>query len=206
MARAKHTNLYLLLGGWAMTLISTIFCFTACSNDRKAMAPAVNDSIPRPMMTSMGVSTLISDSGIIRYKIIAEQWDIYDKLDTSKWTFEKGVYLEKYDNQMNIEAKVKADTAYYYDKLKLWDLRGHVNILNIKGEKFNTQQLFWDQDKERVYSDKFIRIQQIDKILTGYGFNSNQQFTEYIINNTAGIFPVEDQPNDSIGTTLTTQP
>lgn len=206
MARAKHTNLYLLLGGWAMTLISTIFCFTACSNDRKAMAPAVNDSIPRPMMTSMGVSTLISDSGIIRYKIIAEQWDIYDKLDTSKWTFEKGVYLEKYDNQMNIEAKVKADTAYYYDKLKLWDLRGHVNILNIKGEKFNTQQLFWDQDKERVYSDKFIRIQQIDKILTGYGFNSNQQFTEYIINNTAGIFPVEDQLNDSIGTTPTTQP
>lgn len=208
MARAKHTNLYLLLGGWAMTLslISTTFCFTACSNDRKAMAPAVNDSIPRPMMTSMGVSTLISDSGVIRYKIIAEQWDIYDKLDTSKWTFEKGVYLEKYDNLMNIEAKVKADTAYYYDKLKLWDLRGHVNILNIKGEKFNTQQLFWDQDKERVYSDKFIRIQQIDKILTGYGFNSNQQFTEYIINNTAGIFPVEDHPNDSIGTTPTTQP
>ena len=54
------------------------------------------------------------------------------------------------------------------------------------------------QGKEKVYSDRFIRIQQIDKILTGYGFTSNQQFTDYVINNTAGIFPVEDTPRDSV--------
>ncbi len=169
----------------------------SCSKDKKNMATAVNDSIILPRMSTNGVSTLISDSGVIRYKIITEQWNVYDKLDTSKWTFEKGVYLEKYNNEMQIDAKIKADTAYYYDKLKLWDLRGHVNIRNINGEKFNTEQLFWDQGKERVYSDKFIRIQQVDKILTGYGFTSNQQFTNYTIHNTAGIFPVEDAPRDS---------
>ena len=179
-------------------LLCSACFFASCSEGKKAMAPAVSDSTMLPMMTSTGVSTLISDSGVVRYKIIAEEWDVYDKLDTSKWSFEKGVYLEKFDNQMRIEAKVKADTAYYYDRLKLWDLRGHVNILNIKGEKFNTSQLFWDQDKERVYSDQFIRIQQVDKILTGYGFTSNQQFTDYVIHNTAGIFPVEDTPRDSL--------
>ncbi len=170
----------------------------SCSNDKKGMAPAVTDPTAVPTMTSTGISTLISDSGKIRYKIISEKWDIYSNEKVSKWAFEKGVYLERYDNFMNIEAKVKADTAYYYDKIKLWDLRGHVNILNMQGEKFNTEQLFWDQAKEKVYSDKFIRIQQIDKILTGYGFNSNQQFTDYIIHNTAGIFPIEDTaPQDT---------
>ncbi len=162
------------------------------------MAPAINDPKAIPMMSSIGVSTLISDSGVIRYKIIAEEWDVYDQLDTSQWSFEKGIYLEQYTDSMHIEAKIKADTAYFYDKIKLWDLRGHVSIINIKGEKFNTEQLYWDQNKEKVYSDRFIRIQQIDKILTGYGFNSNQDFTDYIIHNTAGIFPVEDQPTDSI--------
>lgn len=200
MTRTNHKCHGLLIGGFSMlaVLVWSVCFFTSCSTDKKKMAPAVSDPAEFPMMTSTGVSTLISDSGVIRYKIIAEEWDVYDKLDTSKWTFEKGVYLEKFDNQMNIEAKVKADTAYYYDKLKLWDLRGHVNILNIKGEKFNTSQLFWDQDKERVYSDRFIRIQQVDKIMTGYGFTSNQQFTDYVIQNTAGIFPVEDTPRDSL--------
>lgn len=201
MTDTTYTRLSLLASGLCFLtgLLLSAVGFSSCSGDRKTMAPAVNDSTALPMMTTHGVSTLISDSGVIRYKIIAEQWEMYDKLDTSKWAFEKGVYLEKYDNRMQIDAKVKADTAYYYDKLKLWDLRGHVNILNIKGEKFNTSQLYWDQGKERVYSDRFIRIQQVDKILTGYGFTSNQQFTDYIINNTAGIFPVEDAPRDSVG-------
>ena len=180
-----------------MPFIQGLLLFS-CSNDKKGMAPAVTDPTAFPTMTSTGISTLISDSGKIRYKIISEKWDIYSNEKVSKWAFEKGVYLERYDNFMNIEAKVKADTAYYYDKIKLWDLRGHVNILNMQGEKFNTEQLFWDQAKEKVYSDKFIRIQQIDKILTGYGFNSNQQFTDYIIHNTAGIFPIEDTaPQDT---------
>lgn len=54
--------------------------------------------------------------------------------------------------------------------------------------------MFWDQDKEKIYSDKFIRIEQVDKVLTGYGFESNQQMTEYQIYNNTGIFTVEDNP------------
>ena len=31
--------------------------------------------------------------------------------------------------------------------------------------------MYWDQGKERIYSDQFIRIEQPDKVLTGYGSN-----------------------------------
>ena len=67
-----------------------------------------------------------------------------------------------------------------------------------------TSLLLWDEKKEKVYSDKFIQIEQEDKIIKGYGFESNQDLTEYIIKNTTGIFTVEDtapttpvQPADS---------
>ena len=57
---------------------------------------------------------------------------------------------------------------------------------------------FGNEKQERVYSDKFIRIEQEDKIITGYGFESNQQMTEYQIYNNTGIFTVEDTaPADS---------
>ena len=41
-------------------------------------------------------------------------------------------------------------------------------------------------------------LKQEDKIITGYGFESNQQMTEYQIYNNTGIFTVEDTaPADS---------
>ena len=67
-----------------------------------------------------------------------------------------------------------------------------------KGDKFNTEVLYWNEATQKVYSDKFIRIEQEDKIITGYGFESNQQMTEYQIYNNTGIFTVEDTaPADS---------
>ena len=102
-------------------------------------------------------------------------------------------------------AEIKADTAYYYDKKKLWELRGSVEIQNQQGERFNTELLFWNQDTQKVYSDKFIRIEQIDRIITGQGFESIQQFTVYTIHKPEGIFYVEEDkmaatPADSLDT------
>ena len=152
-------------------------------------------------MKSLGVTTLISDSGITRYKIITEEWNIFDKKNPPYWAFEKGVYLEKFDTLLRIDANIKADTAYYYEKKKLWELRSNVNIQNLKGDKFETDLLFWDEKKKEIYSDRFIRIEQEDKTITGYGFESNQELTEYQIRNTTGIFTVEDNtttPQDTI--------
>jgi two-component system chemotaxis sensor kinase CheA len=164
----------------------------------KNLVEAITERDSLPSMKTLGVTTLISDSGITRYKIITEEWEIYDKKNPPYWAFEKGVYLEKFDSLFHIDASIKADTAYYYEKKKLWELRSNVHIRSQRGDKFDTDLLFWDEKQERVYSDKFIRIEQEDKIITGYGFESNQQMTEYQIYNNTGIFTVEDTaPADS---------
>ena len=166
--------------------------------DYNKLAEAITERDSLPSMKTLGVTTLISDSGITRYKIITEEWEIYDKKNPPYWAFEKGVYLEKFDSLFHIDASIKADTAYYYEKKKLWELRSNVHIRSQRGDKFDTDLLFWDEKQERVYSDKFIRIEQEDKIITGYGFESNQQMTEYQIYNNTGIFTVEDTaPADS---------
>ena len=69
---------------------------------------------------------------------------------------------------------------------------GHVEIQNLKGEHFSTSLLYWDQRKEKIYSDRFIRIKQPDRIITGHGFESNQQMTVYTIHQTEGIFYVDE--------------
>ena len=171
--------------------------FPGCSKSGKNLAAAVEERDSLSSMTSLGVTTLISDSGITRYKIITEEWCIFDKKDPPYWAFEKGVYLEKFDTLLHIDASIKADTAYYYDRNKLWELKGNVQIRSQRGDKFETSQMFWDEKNKTVYSDKYIKIEQEDKTLTGYGFESNQELTEYVIKNTTGIFIIEDTQSNT---------
>ena len=171
----------------------------SCGGKKQSMEAAVNESDSLPDMSTLGVTSLVSDSGMIRYKIITEEWLVYASREPSFWAFEKGIYLEKFDTLFNIDASIKADTAYFYEPTKIWELRGNVEIQNQRGDKFNTSQMFWNQNKEEIYSDKYIRIEQADKqILTGVGFKSHQDMTSYQINKAEGVVYVENvAPADS---------
>lgn len=172
--------------------IAMMLVFLPSCKKKENLADAVGKGDSIPDMRTTGVTTYISDSGMIRYKIITAEWLVYSRIDSPYWAFKKGIYLEKFDTLFRIDASIKADTAYFYEPKKLWELRGNVHIRSQRGDKFDTQLMFWDQNKERIYSDRFIRIEQPDKVLTGYGFESNQQMTEYQIYNNTGIFTVED--------------
>lgn len=181
--------------------IVMLFLLPSCSNKKQPTTDAITNRDSVAIMVTRDVSTYISDSGVVRYKIITDEWQVFDRLDPSMWSFEKGIYLEKFDDELNIDATIKADTAYYYDKQELWELRGNVHIENENDEEFDTQLLFWNQQSKRVYSDLYIRIRQQKRIITGVGFTSNQDFTNYTIKQTQGIFPIKEEPqvaNDSM--------
>lgn len=170
-----------------------LFLSTSCGRNKPPMTDAITCRDSVPVMVTRDVSTYISDSGVVRYKIITDEWKVYDRLVPSRWTFEQGIYLEKFNDSLCIDAVIVADTAYYYDKEELWELRGNVHIENENDEEFDTEQLFWNQKKRNVYSDLYIRIRQQRRIITGTGFSSNQEFTRYTIKNTQGIFPVKEE-------------
>ena len=170
-----------------------LLVFVSCSRNSKQYTDAVTNRDSIPGLTTFNIETLISDSGVVRYRLLTDRWDVYDQLSPSKWAFEEGIYLEKFSDSLTINATVRADTAYYYDQTKLWELYGDVHIENLEGEIFDTDTLFWNQDTERVWSDAFIRIEKANgTVITGYGFTSNQQFTDYRIRRTQGIFPIEE--------------
>lgn len=179
-----------------------LFLCAACSGRREKLADAVLERDSLPLMRTTGVDALISDSGVLRYRLVTAEYAIFDKKTPPYWAFERGVYLEQFDSLHQVQATIQADTAYYYDRKKLWELRGHVFIQNQQGEEFRTEQLFWNQATERVYSDRHIRIRQTDNIIEGYGFDSDQRLTQYTIRDTEGIFPIDEAPAD----TLSAQP
>ena len=167
--------------------------FSSCGKRAENVGAAISERDSMPVMSTLGVVTYISDSGVTRYKMETPLWDVYDRKNPSYWAFEKGVYLEQFDSVFQIVASVAADTAYYYDKQKLWKLMGHVDIENRKGERFNTELLYWNQATKKVYTDRFIRIQQPDRTIHAFGFDSNEQLTQYSCRNIDGIFYVDEE-------------
>ena len=173
-----------------------LLLFSACSSREKMLGKAITERDSLPVLDTRGVTSLVSDSGVTRYRINTEEWLVFDRKEPPYWAFEKGVYLEKFDSVFQVEASIKADTAYFYNKEELWKLMGRVDIKNLKGERFTTELLYWSQREQRIYSDRFIRIEQPDRIITGRGFESNQQMTIYTIHKPEGIFYVDKDALD----------
>lgn len=171
----------------------TIMAITACKEEKKEfLSGRINPEVFPTMMTR-DVETFISDSGITRYRIISPLWLVFDEAKVPHWRFPDGLDLEKFDDLMRRDATVRCDSATYFKLEELWRLDGNVRIANVAKEKFLTNQLFWDQQNHKIYSDSFIHIEKSDRIIEGYGFVSDEQLTNYTVNNVSGIFPVSDE-------------
>lgn len=172
--------------------VALVVLFSGCKEDGKLGVASRIDAKKMPSMSTVNVATLISDSGITQYKIVSPLWNVYDEVDTPYWNFPKGIYLQKYDRKFNVIASVAADSAKFFRLQNLWKLDGNVELKKEPGELFLTQQLFWDQRRNRLYSDSFIHIETPERMLEGHGFESNDRLTKYSIRRPTGIFPVSE--------------
>ena len=158
------------------------------------------------MMVSYGVNTLISDSGVIKYRIISERWEVNTLKNPSRWIFEKGIFMEQYDKTFHVEGYIQADTAWYYDQLKLWELRGRVSIRNVNGLVFRSEELFWDGIRHEFYSHQFSRLVTPERTLEGTYFRSDEQMMHYEVSNSVGSFVTDDMEGEDNSTPPTAAP
>jgi len=171
---------------------------TACGGDVKEhIASPIYDRDSVSMMTSYGVNTLISDSGIIKYRIVTERWDVNVVRNPSRWTFEKGVFFEQFDEKFHVQAYIQADTAWYYDQKKLWHLRGRVRIRNINGLIYTSEELYWDGISHELYSNVFSKVVTPERSMEGSYFRSDEQMRHYMVSNSKGSFERGDMTGEN---------
>lgn len=179
----------------ARVILLLLVCFVvmACAKKEvRHLAGAIEDRKAMAALEGDDVTTLISDSGITRYRIKAKKWLVFDKADTPYWEFPQGIYLEKFNMDLKADAVVEADYAHYNEPAQRWTLRGNVKAINLEGEQFETPLLYWDQKSESVYSDSSIVITREVSIIQGIGFRSNQEMTQYTILRPTGVFPIKE--------------
>jgi LPS export ABC transporter protein LptC len=161
-------------------LLALFMCLgSSCENDIEKVS-LVTGKEKLPVETSTDLEILYSDSSRVKVKVNAPMLTRFGG-EKPVTELAKGVKVEFYDENLNVTSTLTANYALRKDNESVMEARNNVVVINVKGEKLNTEHLVWDEKTSRIYSDEFVKITTPDKIIFGDGFEANQDFTNYKI-------------------------
>lgn len=185
-------NIYQKSTTFAIVAVVVFFFSFSCDRNPNPIIKPIQERSHTPGLEAENIVTIVSDSGIAKYRITTAEWKVFDKAESPYWEFPSGIFLESFDTNFEVEASIESDYAIFEEEKKLWTLKKNVKAINFSGRRFESEELCWNQDEERIYSDEFIKITEQDKIITGVGFESDQSLDQYVIKKPQGIFPIEE--------------
>lgn len=178
----KASNEFLL-----SVLLLLLWC-TSCKNDVeevKKITMRTNTNIERAtdieiIFSERGVSQIVANGPeLLRYAV-----------EKPYMEFPKGIEV-RFFSDGKIESTMTANYATAQEGNKLMVARNNVIVVNNKGETLNTEELIWDEEKEIIYSNTFVKISTQDEIIMGTGMTANQNFSNYVIKNISGVIKVK---------------
>ena len=183
----KKFRIAALLGGAAIL-------FYACENNIEEIK-AFTSPENLPLVEAENVQTLSTDSGEVRFSMKAPKLLKFENDGNDYVEFPEGVKLVKYDENGKIISSISADYARQYEKEKKWEAKNNVVATNAKGDTLKTELLTWEEKTGKIYSNEFVKIIRPDQIITGIGFESNQNLENWKIKDPKGTIYVNVEAN-----------
>lgn len=145
------------------------------SCEKKINTVKNSDILILPVITGKNFQTIFDDSGKVQLIMSAPVMETYKNTDEPYTEFKSGLKIDFYDRHKDPIASATSNYAKHYDKKNLWELKDSVVVINEANEKLETEQLFWDEDKDLVYTDRFVKITREDQTIMGTGFESDSR-------------------------------
>jgi LPS export ABC transporter protein LptC len=161
-----------------LSLVSLLF--VACADDAEK-ARIVTEKNNLPIETGYNVQINFTDSGFTKARLFAPLLERYNNEEKNYTEMRKGMTAYFFNKNRKVDSYLKSKYAIRYDREKKMVAKNDVVMVNSKGDTLNTELLNWDEQTQRIYSDKHVRITTPDEIIMGDGFESNTEFTKYKI-------------------------
>jgi LPS export ABC transporter protein LptC len=132
------------------------------------------------------VEILYSDSAVVRVRIKAPLLYNYSDSKNPRREFPKGILVEFFDGNKNVQSRMTAKKAIQYDKTNKFIVEDSVVVKSKNNEMIETEGLVWDESTQKIYSDRFITITTATEIIKGYGFESDYDFQNWELKKVTG--------------------
>lgn len=163
------------------------FLLSSCQNDLAEIQRFIKQEETNYEIIS-DFKTLYSDSAVVKVKIEGPTMLRYLDKDRPRQEFPDGMKVEFFTPNKRVTSRLTAKYGLRLEKDKQIIMRDSVVWESLNKEILETTELIWDEKEERVFTNKFVVIRRPGEIITGYGFESNQDFTYSKIKSVTGQF------------------
>jgi len=163
------------------------------SCEKKSVEIQKIDILILPSQVGKDIKTVYTDSGKMQLVLNAPLMESYEKTENPYTEFKSGINVLFHDGQKEPVGSVSAKYAKYTDSKNLWELQDSVVAINENKEKLETELLFWDQKKNIIYTDRFVKITTEDQIIQGYGLESDPRLSKRRIKNLSATIYINEE-------------
>jgi LPS export ABC transporter protein LptC len=167
----------------------------ACSNDlEKIHEISIQNQASFPIETIKDCEIIYSDSAKVRVLLNATLMNRYAD-EESYIEFKNGLKVQFFDVNGKKESELNADYAIIDEEKDLMLAQHNVVVRNVDGDVLETEKLNWNQQKEEIFTDEFVKITTENEVIFGQGLVSNQNFSKYTIRKIKGTITI-NQSNE----------
>ena len=150
-----------------------VIALSVISCEKKVGTIQKIDILTLPSLTAKDFTTTYTDSGKLQLELSAPLMESYDKAETPYSEFRFGINVLFHDGNKEPVASVIAKNPRYTHNSNLWELKDSVIVINESGDKLETEVLNWSEEKDLIYTDRFVKITNEDQVIHGFGFESD---------------------------------
>ena len=172
-----------------------IASFFSCE-DSSTLLKQINTFNENPVGIAYNINMTYTDSASIKARLEAPVHLDFSHLSFKYSEFPDGLKVIFY-NEQNQENTVYADYGILYNQTKIVDLQGNVVLLSYDGSRLETDQMYWDAEKEWLFTEEPFLFQNNDYNLAANRLDTNKEFSKFQTGKLSGTIAVEEK-KDSI--------
>lgn len=174
-------------------ILGAVLFTASCKNDKKKIDELVSKRNAQEDKADE-VTIIYSENGQSKIRMYATEFVRNEIAKPPFVDMRKGLRVEFFnDSTHEIESTLTAQYARWYEGKGNVLIRDSVVVVNRKGETLNTEELIWNQNVKKFYTEKFVRIVTPDQVMYGDGLEANEDFSWYRIKNPKGTVRVNKE-------------
>ena len=163
----------------------------SCTNDPKLVQEFVSDK-QQPIEQIKGAELLHTENGKVKVRLVANRIERFQEIQPAL-IFPDHLEVYFYNDSSQLQSTLMADYASIDEEKKIMLAQNNVILISSDDKKVETTELVWDENKNKIYTDKKVKITTGKEVIYGEGFTSTPDFKQYSITKIHGTFAFATQ-------------
>ena len=176
--------------------VFTVTVIISC-DDGSSTIMQINQFNENPIGIAYDIRMTYTDSAVVKAILTAPVNLDFTHLSFKYSEFPEGLKIIFF-NSNNDENTLVADYGILYNQTRIVDLQGNVVLLSHDGSRLETDQMYWDAEKEWLFTEQTFTFKNINYDMAAIRLDTNKEFSKFQTGKLTGTMLVEEKKDSLI--------